>query len=364
MGVAQLAAEFGTRVITELVVDEDTEATAVYAANHDARIRCTKSVSSLIDYRVRGQACDAAFVYQPEILDPHLAEAVHGIDLVMAGPPCQGHSNLNNRTRRVDRRNTLYLTVPAFAVACGARMAIIENVPEVELDDNRVVETALQLFKSAGYKVTCGTLRADAMGWPQTRRRSFLTARRDTAPIPLVDIADVLQDHEPRTLEWVIGDLVDLHSDEIMDRTSEMSTENRERIDWLFENNEYDLPDPYRPLSHRNGTTYRAVYGRMHMDRPAPTITTGFMTPGRGRYIHPTRRRTLTPREAARIQGFPDKYRFVTDPRKPPTRSKLAKWIGDAVPMPLGYGAALSVFGASLNTEDRATSHAAQFSAR
>ena len=174
---------------------------------------------------MRGQACDAAFVYQPEILDPHLAEAVHGIDLVMAGPPCQGHSNLNNRTRRVDRRNTLYLTVPAFAVACGARMAIIENVPEVELDDYRVVETALQLFESAGYAVSCGTLRADAMGWPQTRRRSFLTARRDTAPIPLADIADVLQDHEPRTLEWVIGDLVDLHSDEIMDRTSEMSAE-------------------------------------------------------------------------------------------------------------------------------------------
>ena len=356
LGVAQLAAEFGTRVITELVVDEDTEATAVYAANHDARIRCTKSVSSLIDYRVRGQARDAAFVYQPEILNPHLAEAVHGIDLVMAGPPCQGHSNLNNRTRRADRRNTLYLTIPAFAVASGARMAIIENVPEVELDDYRVVETALQLFESAGYAVSCGTLRADAMGWPQTRRRSFLTARRDTAPIPLADIADVLQDHEPRTLEWVIGDLVDLHSDEIMDRTSEMSAENRERIDWLFEKDEYDLPDLYRPLSHRSGTTYRAVYGRMRMDRPAPTITTGFMTPGRGRYIHPTRRRTLTPREAARIQGFPDSYRFVTDPRKPPTRSKLAKWIGDAVPMPLGYGAALSVLGAGFDADDRPAS--------
>ena len=45
LGVAQLAAEFGTRVITELVVDEDSEAASVYAANHDARIRCTKSVS-------------------------------------------------------------------------------------------------------------------------------------------------------------------------------------------------------------------------------------------------------------------------------------------------------------------------------
>ena len=69
------------------------------------------------------------------------------------------------------------------------------------------------------------------------------------------------------------------------------------------------------------------------------------MTPGRGRYVHPTRRRTLTPREAARLQGFPDTYRFVTDPRCPPSRAKLAKWIGDAVPMPLGYAAALSSVG-------------------
>ena len=88
------------------------------------------------------------------------------------------------------------------------------------------------------------------------------------------------------------------------------------------------------------------------------------MTPGRGRYIHPTRRRTLTPREAARIQGFPDNYRFVTDPRKPPTRSKLAKWIGDAVPMPLGYGAALSVLGAGLDAEERPAPDAAQLRVR
>ena len=66
------------------------------------------------------------------------------------------------------------------------------------------------------------------------------------------------------------------------------------------------------------------------------------MTPGRGRYIHPTRRRVLTPREAARIQGFPDTYEFHVDPRNPPVKAKLAKWIGDAVPMPLGHAAGLA----------------------
>ena len=350
LGVRQLAAELGARVVTELVADSDIGAVAVYVANHETRLRCTKSVTSLIDYRVRGRAADACFVYPPEFVDPHLAEAVTGIDIVMAGPPCQGHSNLNNRTRRSDKRNLYYLTVPAFAVAAGARIAIIENVPDVEHDDMQVVDTAQQLFEAAGYAVERGTLRADAMGWPQTRRRSFLVARQDATPVPLDAIADTLADPEPRTLEWAIGDLLDRQSDGVMDAASELSSENRDRVDWLFDNHQYDLPNSERPECHRGGTTYGAVYGRMRMDGPAPTITTGFMTPGRGRYIHPTRRRTLTPQEAARIQGFPDSYRFVTDSQGPPPRTKLAKWIGDAVPMPLGYGAALSALGPGLGT--------------
>lgn len=350
LGIGQIAAELGTNVVTELVVDTDADAVTVYGANHDTRVRCTKSVASLLDYRVRGRAEDAGFVYPPEILDPRLAEAVGGVDVVMAGPPCQGHSNLNNRTRRSDRRNTFYLTVPAFAVAADARMAIIENVPEVEHDDRQVVDTAQRLFEAAGYGVVRGTLRADAMGWPQTRRRSFLVARRDAAPIPLDIVAEVLADTEPRTLEWAIGDLADREGCDVMDVVSEMSPENRQRVDWLFDHGAYDLPNAQRPECHRGGTTYGSVYGRMWPDKPAPTITTGFMTPGRGRYVHPTRRRTLTPREAARIQGFPDTYRFVADRRNPPKRKDLAKWIGDAVPMPLGYGAALSALGPGLGT--------------
>ncbi len=69
------------------------------------------------------------------------------------------------------------------------------------------------------------------------------------------------------------------------------------------------------------------------------------MTPGRGRYIHPTRRRVLTPLEAARIQGFPDSYKFHLPQGLIPSSAQLSKWIGDAVPMPLGYGAAISALG-------------------
>lgn len=352
LGVRNLCNEIGLPVRTELIVDEDEEATDVYASNHDTRIRRIASVATLVDYRLRHHGSDAAFVYEPEILEPRLAAVARGVDLVIAGPPCQGHSNLNNQTRRDDVRNTLYLTVPAFAIAARARMAIVENVPEVTNDRARVVQTARRLFNAAGYSVEEGVLNADAMGWPQTRRRHFLVARIDAAPISIRKVSQALADDSPRSVWWAIGDLEGKSGesgDDPMDRVATLSSENRQRVDWLFDNHEYDLPCSERPECHRESTSYPSVYSRMRPDEPAQTITTGFMTPGRGRYVHPTQRRTLTPREAARLQGFPDTYRFVTDPGHPPTRAKLAKWIGDAVPMPLGYAAALAAVGGDLS---------------
>lgn len=343
LGVKQLATELGIEIVSELICDQDENAVDVYTANHCSRLRSIRSVTSLVDFHFRNWADRAAFSYEPEIVDPLIADRLPDIDLVMAGPPCQGHSNLNNHTRRTDKRNELYMTVPAFAVASSARMAVIENVPAVVRDRSQVVATARALFESSGYKVETGVLAADAMGWPQTRKRFFMVAHRQANPVPLAAVANLFADPKPRSVLWAIGDLVDEIGADLMHSVSALSTENRSRIDWLFENEGYELPSPERPPSHRQGTSYLSVYGRMRGDRPAPTLTTGFLSPGRGRYVHPTRRRTLTLREAARIQGFPDSYRFVADPTNPPSRTKLAQWIGNAVPMPLGYAAALSV---------------------
>ena len=136
--------------------------------------------------------------------------------------------------------------------------------------------------------------------------------------------------------------------DRVMHDRPEYTEAIRERMDWLFDNDQHDLALAERPDCHQGGTSYGAVYGRMHSDRPAPTITTGFTTPGRGRFVHPTERRTLTAAEAARLQGFPDGYVFRPDPNRRPTRAQLAKWIGDAVTAPLGYAAALSALAPAL----------------
>lgn len=347
-GIRQFAAELGARFVAELIVDEDQEALDVYASNHAVRRRSSASVSSLVDFGIRRRTSGAEFLYPPELLDHRLAEELTGIGLVLAGPPCQGHSNLNNHTRRTDPRNRLYLAVPAITLAIRAPVCIIENVPAVLNDSEAVVDVAQQLFESSGYHVETGIVSLSRMGWPQRRRRHFMIARKDAVPIPLHTVTSVLTAEEPLSLWWAIGDLEDVKHPGFLDQPSELSPENQARIEWLFSNDQFELALPERPLSHRNGTTYRAVYGRLRRDEPAPTITTGFMSPGRGRYVHPTRRRGITAHEAARLQGFPDSYRFVTDPKHPPARAKLAKWIGDAVPMPLGYAAAVSALGAGL----------------
>ncbi|MDQ3495623.1 MAG: DNA cytosine methyltransferase [Pseudomonadota bacterium] len=154
------------------------------------------------------------------------------------------------------------------------------------------------------------------------------------------DVAEILQ-QSPMTLREVIEDLESAPHLSFMDDVPALSPENRSRIDYLFDNDAYDLPDQERPDCHKNGHTYPSVYGRLSWDKPSQTITTGFMTPGRGRYIHPGQRRVLTPREAARIQGFPDTYDFTIDGTAP-SKKALSKWIGDAVPCWLGHAAALS----------------------
>ena len=137
-------------------------------------------------------------------------------------------------------------------------------------------------------------------------------------------------------------DLIDVDSDEVFDKGSALSEENINRINYLFDNDLYNLPNPERPDSHKDGHTYPAIYGRLKWDKPSGTITTGYNTPGRGRYIHPEKRRTLTPHEAARIQGFPDNFEFLSPNGEKPTRMTLAKVIGDAAPPQLGYIAGLA----------------------
>ncbi len=345
LGFGEACRELGSEFDSRAAVDHDASAVEVYGANHNTAVRTPASATELIDYRVVGSRDGARFRYTPEVIEPAWEGLRGQVDALLAGPPCQGHSNLNNHSRRTDPRNDLYLTVPAMAVALDVDIVVIENVPAVVHDRSGVVESTKTLLRASGYQLTTGVVSAGRIGWPQTRRRYFIVGRRSATPFDLELVQHALEVPEPASVMLAIEDLEARPHDSDLHLEIELSADNRRRIEWLFANDEHNLATDQRPDCHKDGTTYGAVYGRMYADRPAPTLTTGFLTPGRGRYIHPNRPRTITPHEAARIQGFPDGYKFRLADGSRPTKTKLTKWIGDAVPMPLGYVAGLSALG-------------------
>jgi len=340
LGLRQAADECGMRVHSVVAADQDLGALNVYRRNHETDMIISESVSMLINYQLLESGAGSEFFTEPTVT-PRLSHLSGSIDAILAGPPCQGHSNLNNHSRRDDDRNQLYLTVPAMAVALQVPVVIIENVPAVVHDHRSVVSTTISLLKSCGYEVTCGTLAAHRMGWPQTRKRFFLIATRGFAPVGLESVSGALSVGTPLSVSWALEGVQKRGSDSFMDEVPQISSENQRRVNFLFENNLHDLPNQERPECHRQGTTYKSVYGRMRAEQPAPTLTGGFLSPGRGRFTHPTEPRALTLREAARLQGFPHDYDFRPGDEVRPGRTDVARWIGNAVPMPLGYAAGL-----------------------
>lgn len=78
-------------------------------------------------------------------------------------------------------------------------------------------------------------------------------------------------------------------------------------------------------------SVHSGAYGRLEKNGVAPTVTTRFDTPSGGGFIHPIENRTLTPREGARIQSFPDDYKFIGN------KTSVYKQIGNAVPPKMAY---------------------------
>ena len=97
-----------------------------------------------------------------------------------------------------------------------------------------------------------------------------------------------------------------------------------------------DWPDELVAQCHRqkSGNSYPSIYGRMKWDAPSPTITTQCFGFGNGRFGHPEQDRAISLREAARLQTFPDDYKFV-DPDGPHPIKAIGRFIGNAVPVEL-----------------------------
>lgn len=339
---AVLAAGMVPRFV--LAGDNNLPALDVYRRNFDPEHWSSRNIWTSVTNSYSYRNGRARFVGEPRIVDDALLGAVGKVDILLGGPPCEGHSTSNNVSRRSDPRNMYYVAMPALAVALKAKAVIVENVPGIRHDRRQILDEARALFGSRGYYVNEAVIDATRLGLPQTRKRHILVASIDGQP----DLSAAVQStaRPARDLRWAIGDLVQREAQDFLDVPAELSKANRDRVDYLFSHDEFDLPSEWRPDCHRDGHTYPSIYGRLRWDRPAGTITTGFNTPGRGRFIHPELRRTITPREAARIQGFPDTFEFRTVDGNPLSRSNVSKMIGGAVPPQIGYAAGVAALAA------------------
>ena len=274
-------------------------------------------------------------------------------DIVIGGPPCQGFSLLNKK-RRNDPRKQLWRPFLDVTARCGARVFVMENVPHIlgTVEHREIVVTAEEM----GFQTASGTLLACDYGVSQNRRRAFILGCRfadpeECFPPPrtcfdpnnghvLAPGAYVSKPRPWRTVRDAIGDLpepegtsrressppFDLH----FGRSPTEKSRLRYRAIPDEGMNRFDLqrcaPEltPACWIRKKKGGT--DLFGRLWWDRPAFTIRTEFFKPEKGRYLHPSQHRPITHREAARLQSFPDWFRFRG------SKIQIAKQIGNAVP--------------------------------
>lgn len=334
LGVREAVIALGGRFEAVFASDTDEGALSIYSANLSPEMVSALPIEESLEFDL-----SARLTRNERELQEHCKQ----VDFLIGGPPCQGHSDLNNHTRRDDPRNELYAIMGRAATVFRPHYIIIENVIGVRHSSSNVVQRTIDHLNFLGYQTLSIMLNAASYGVAQIRKRHFTLAMAGS-PERLYRTLSMLQRSE-RSVMWAIDDLVDEAdlNNELFRTAAKHSATNEKRIQYLFDNELYELPDAQRPDCHRlKPHAYNSVYGRMRPGSQAPTITSGFGSTGQGRFVHPYKKRTLTPHEAARIQFFPDWFMFQNLGRR-----QLQQYIGNAVPPKLGYVLALSL----LNTE-------------
>jgi len=325
LGAEVAAASLGYELKVELAADMDPDAANCFEANFSGSIVERRDLATIFDI----DATDLRLTKE----EARLRRQLEGVHLLLGGPPCQGHSDLNNFSRRDDPKNRLYRVMSRAALVLRPEKILIENVPGAAHDRGRAFQQTAHELEQLGYTVSSAVVDGLRLGLPQSRKRLVMVANlQDSFDLAGVEVAYAIE--QQRDVRWAIGDLEDSVGDDIVSQPANTSPDNRARIRYLFENDLWDLPDEQRPPCHRGGGhSYKSVYGRLRYDKPSQTITSGFYSVCMGRYVHPSRQRTLTAHEAARLQFFPDYFDFSATGK----RTSLARVIGNAVPPKLSF---------------------------
>lgn len=259
-------------------------------------------------------------------------------DLVFCGcSPCQFWSKI--RTDKTKSLKTAFLLrqFQRFIRYFRPGYVVVENVPGLySRKDNAILAEFLGFLSSLGYNYEDGIINANHYGVPQNRMRYLLIASRISTISPLPA--------DPSSASLNVADFIGVkngfskighgHRDNtpFLHTAAALSEKNVQRITmtppsggnraaWA---NDPDLQiDAYRGKDK----IFRDVYGRMAWDKPAPTITTRFVSLSNGRFGHPEENRAISIREGAALQTFPADFWFHAT-----SLNTLARQIGNAVP--------------------------------
>ena len=314
----------GFRVVA--AVELESHAFATYKANHP-EVRCIKQ--------------DIATVSGPALFE---SAATDRIDLLAGCPPCQGFTSLTAKYKdKEDPRNKLVLEMARLTEETLPRAIMMENVPRLTQKGEHLYRQLRDRLETLGYQLTEDTLQVADYGVPQFRRRFVLLGGLGFG-IPLPDTTHSGSPKEALAPWRTVRDAIE-GMPSPMTLPQAKARGNIERSDWhvvrqLSVNNIErikaakagepwtQIPERLRPPCHRGGYVgFTNVYGRMQWDQPAPTITGGCTTLSKGRFGHPEEDRTISVREAALIQTFPQDYRLDT-----PYMDHVCNMIGNALP--------------------------------
>ena len=289
------------------------------------------------------------------------------IDLLMGGPPCQGFSTANRQNILNDPRNELYNYFLEFAKKIGPKFILIENVVGIKTRANDI----LTKLDEIGYQADFRILQAHDFGVPQNRRRVFFFAIKKNQNRELIEnFFDTLENFKKKSKKFLLKDALfglrplkpkkfkndnkneyfesgfNIEKINLNKSNSYLKLINsNKKTNYVYNhmaryNNERDIKifsklpqgadsthksiQDIMPYKKRN-KIFKDKYFKLHNHKVSKTITS-HMKFDCNMYIHPSQARGLTPREAARIQSFPDNYFFEG------TKSQCYSQIGNAVP--------------------------------
>lgn len=270
------------------------------------------------------------------------------LDLLAGCSPCQGFSRLRKgESGKEDSRNQLVLEFLRLVRGLYPKTIFMENVPGLITTEygKKLFKKVLTELSCLGYNVDYKVIDTADYGIPQFRKRFVLLGSRyKRYPITLPDTthASPNENEEKHKMPWntvrmafhgippLLNGATDpnipLHT---CSRIGELNMKRIRSVPHDGGSRSAFPPDLVLKCHKDYPNGFRDVYGRMHWDRPSPTLTSGCTNITRGRYVHPDQDRGISLYEAARLQTFPDDYEFVG------TFGEKALQIGNAVPVQL-----------------------------